>query len=176
MTIENICKQITPGAKFVIQLAIGKSLQACLICLSSFLACLSLWLVKGSTISRNRMDWTRPNSHTILQNRPDKLDVMWGAQLLPIAQAIVVILSPWHPTVTVLPKPFTICTQRQRIVFIVSILWHGAAFNWNVWQKRMRIILCWAGVVRCHLSSPSRCVKIMVCIELGINGRWKYRD
>ena len=119
------------------------------------------------------MDWTGPNSHTILWNGPDKLDVTWGAQLLPIIQARVVILSPWHPTVTILPKPFTIRTECQRNVFIVSISWHGCG---NVWQKHMRIILCWTGVARCHLSSPSCCVEIMVWIELGINRRWKYRD
>ena len=111
--------------------------------------------------------------HTILRNGPDKLDVTWGAQLVPITQARVVILSPWHPTVTILPKPFTICTERQRKAFIVSILWHGCG---NVWQKRLRIILCWTGIARCHLSSPSCCVEIMIWIKLGINRRWKYRD
>ena len=30
---------------------------------------------EGSTISRNGPDRTGPNSHTIFQNRPDKLDV-----------------------------------------------------------------------------------------------------
>ena len=80
---------------------------------------------KGSTISRNGTDRIGPNSHTILRNGPDKLKVTWGAQLLSIIQATVVVLSPWHPTVTILPKPFTIRTQWQRIVFIVCISWHG---------------------------------------------------
>ena len=33
-------------------------------------------VMQGSTISRNGPDQTRPNSHTILQNGPDKLDVL----------------------------------------------------------------------------------------------------
>ena len=47
----------------------------------------------------------------------------------------------------------------------------GAVFNWNVWQKHVRIILCWAVVARCHLSLPSHYVKIIVWIELRINQR-----
>ena len=42
----------------------------------------------------------------------------------------------------------------------------GAAFIWNLWQKRVRILLCWAGVARCYFSLPSRFVEIVVWIEL----------
>ena len=78
------------------------------------------WVMMGSTISWNGSEQTGPNSHTILWNELDKLDVTWGAQLLPITQATMIILPPWYPTVTIIPKPFTICTQWQRIVFIIS--------------------------------------------------------
>ena len=71
-------------------------------------------------------EWTEPDQiHTLLQNRPDKLEIMWGAQLLSIALATVLMLSLWHPTVTMLPKAFTLCAQWQRTVFIDSRSWHG---------------------------------------------------
>ena len=39
-------------------------------------------------------DWTGPNSHTILQNGPDKLGVTWGAKLLMFGIHILLKAKP----------------------------------------------------------------------------------